>query len=57
MATPKPISLTGDIPANHAVNAPQPFAVVAPGFDPTETQVLQHVNGVVQWVTVADETP
>ncbi|MBT2484751.1 MULTISPECIES: hypothetical protein [unclassified Microbacterium] len=57
MANPKPITLTGDVPANHVLNDPQPFAVVAPGYDATETQTLQHVNGVVQWVTVVPPTP
>lgn len=49
---PKPITLTGDAPANHTIDPPQPFAVVAAGYDATKTQTLQHVNGVVTWVTV-----
>jgi len=49
---PKPIALTGDVPANHTENAPQPFVVVAAGYNPAATQTLQHVSGVVQWVTV-----
>lgn len=52
MAQPKPIALTGDVPANHTQNAPQPLVVVAAGYDATKTQTLQHINGVVQWVTV-----
>lgn len=52
MSAPKPISLTGDLPANHTDNAPQPFVIVAAGYDATKTQYLQHINGVVTWVTV-----
>ncbi|WP_217181638.1 hypothetical protein [Streptomyces sp. AC495_CC817] len=48
---PKPIALTGAAsPADG--NDPQPFVIVAPGYDGTKTQTLQHVNGVVRWVTV-----
>lgn len=54
---PKPIVLTGDVPAGHTLDAPQPFAVVAPGYDATKTQVLQHVNGEVRWVDVVAPTP
>lgn len=52
MTNPVPISLTGDLPANHLQNDPRAFVVVAAGYDPDETQTLQHVNGVVQWVTI-----
>lgn len=49
---PKPIAVTGGLPANFAQDAPQSFVIVAAGYDATKTQMLQHVNGVAQWVTV-----
>jgi hypothetical protein len=52
LPTPKPIAITGGLPANYPVNDPQPFVIVAAGYDATKTQTLQHVNGVVSWVTV-----
>ncbi|MFT4260346.1 hypothetical protein [Microbacterium sp.] len=51
MADPKPVAVVGDAPANHTGNAPQPLALVAPGFNPAETQTLKSVNGEVRWVT------